>query len=162
MTPSRNRKSAAGNPPPTVRAPVLDPTLRGDDGNVGIIRSPVRAIVLPDPPASPCSSEFSANPPKIVARNSLQQFSAKIRKTAEVCRRHGIAEATLYKWKAKYGGLEVSDAKRFKALEDENRRLKKLLAASLLDNAALKDILGKTVEACGPGFVLSRSVAWSE
>jgi putative transposase len=64
-------------------------------------------------------------------------------KTAEVCRRHGISDATFYKWKAKYGGMEVSDAKRLKALEDENRRLKKLLAESMLDNAALKDILGK-------------------
>ena len=64
-------------------------------------------------------------------------------KIAEVCRRHGISDATFYKWKAKYGGMEVSDAKRLKALEDENRRLKKLLAESMLDNAALKDILGK-------------------
>jgi putative transposase len=64
-------------------------------------------------------------------------------KTAEVCRRHGISDATFYKWKAKYGGMEVSDAKRLKALEDENRRLKKLLAEAMLDNAALKDILGK-------------------
>jgi putative transposase len=64
-------------------------------------------------------------------------------KTAEVCRRHGIAEATLYKWKAKYGGMEVADAKRLRGLEDENRRLKKLLAEAMLDNAALKDILGK-------------------
>src|ERR1700720_4455007 len=63
--------------------------------------------------------------------------------TSEVCRRHGISDATFYKWKAKYGGMEVSDAKRLKALEDENRRLKKLLAESMLDNAALKDILGK-------------------
>jgi putative transposase len=66
-------------------------------------------------------------------------------KTAEVCRRHGIAEAALYKWKAKYGGMEVADAKRLKGLEDENRRLKKLLAEAMLDNAALKDILGKNV-----------------
>jgi putative transposase len=66
-------------------------------------------------------------------------------KSAEVCRRHGIAEAkaTLYKWKAKYGGMEVADAKRLRGLEDENRRLKKLLAEAMLDNAALKDILGK-------------------
>ena len=63
--------------------------------------------------------------------------------TGEVCRRHGISDATLYKWKAKYGGMEVSDAKRLKGLEDENRRLKKLLAEAMLDNAALKDILGK-------------------
>jgi putative transposase len=63
--------------------------------------------------------------------------------TAEVCRRHGISDATFYKWKAKYGGLEVSEARRLKSLEDENRRLKKLLAESMLDNAALKDLLGK-------------------
>ncbi len=66
-------------------------------------------------------------------------------KTAEVCRRHGISDATFYKWKAKYGGLEVSEARRLKALEDENRRLKKLLAEAMLDNAALKDVLGKNV-----------------
>ena len=64
-------------------------------------------------------------------------------KTPEVCRRQGISDATFYKWKAKYGGLEVSEARRLKSLEDENRRLKKLLAEAMLDNAALKDILGK-------------------
>ena len=64
-------------------------------------------------------------------------------KTQEVCRRHGISDATFYTWKAKYGGLEVSEARRLKSLEDENRRLKKLLAEAMLDNAALKDILGK-------------------
>jgi putative transposase len=63
----------------------------------------------------------------------------------EVCRRHGISSATFYKWKAKYGGLDVSEARRLKSLEDENRRLKKLLAESMLDNAALKDLLGKNV-----------------
>jgi putative transposase len=66
-------------------------------------------------------------------------------KTEEVCRRHGISDATFYKWKSKYGGLEVSEARRLRALEDENRRLKKLLAESMLDNAALKDLLGKNV-----------------
>ena len=66
-------------------------------------------------------------------------------KTEEVCRRHGISSATFYKRKSKYGGLEVSDTKRLKALEDENRRLKRLLADSMLDNAALKDLLGKNV-----------------
>ena len=60
-----------------------------------------------------------------------------------MCRRHGISSATLYKWKAKYGGLDVSEARRLKSLEDENRRLKKLLAESMLDNAALKDLLAK-------------------
>jgi putative transposase len=66
-------------------------------------------------------------------------------KTPEVCRRHGISDATFYKWKAKYGGLEVSEARRLKSLEDENRRLKKLLAEAMLDNAALKDLVGKNV-----------------
>jgi putative transposase len=62
-----------------------------------------------------------------------------------VCRKHGISSATFYKWKARYGGLEVSDAKRLKALEDENAKLKKLLAEAMLDNAMLKDIAAKNV-----------------
>ena len=64
-------------------------------------------------------------------------------KTADVCRKHGISSATLYKWKGKYGGLEVSDAKRLKALEHENVKLKKLLAEAMLDNAMLKEIAVK-------------------
>jgi putative transposase len=64
-------------------------------------------------------------------------------KTAELCRRHGISSATFYAWKAKFGGMEVSDAKRLKALEEENARLKRLLADSLLDQAALKDLLSR-------------------
>ena len=64
-------------------------------------------------------------------------------KTAEVCRKHGISDATFYKWKAKYGGLDVSDAKRLKALEAENAKLKRLLAEAMLDNAMLKDIASK-------------------
>ncbi len=63
--------------------------------------------------------------------------------TAEVCRKHGISQATFYKWKAKFGGLEVSDARRLKALEDENAKLKKLLAEAMLDNAMLKDVASK-------------------
>ena len=63
--------------------------------------------------------------------------------TGEVCRRHGISDATFYKWKAKYGGMEVSEAKRLKALEEENAKLKKLLAEAMLDNAILKDIAAK-------------------
>jgi putative transposase len=63
--------------------------------------------------------------------------------TAEVCRRYGISSATFYTWKSKYGGLEVSEARRLKALEDENRRLKKLLAEAMLDNAMLKDVASK-------------------
>ena len=64
-------------------------------------------------------------------------------KTAEVCRRHGVSDATFYKWKARYGGLEVSEARRLKALEDENARLKRLLAEAMLDNAMLKDVAAK-------------------
>ena len=64
-------------------------------------------------------------------------------KVGDLCRRHGISGATFYKWKAKFGGMEASDAKRLRTLEDENRRLKKLLAEQMLDNAALKDLVGK-------------------
>ena len=63
--------------------------------------------------------------------------------TADVCRRHGISSATFYKWKAKFGGLEVSEAKRLRQLEDENTKLKKLLAEAMLDNAMLKEITAK-------------------
>lgn len=63
--------------------------------------------------------------------------------TADVCRRHGISGATFYKWKSKFGGMDVSDAKRLKSLEDENGRLKKLLAEAMLDNAMLKDVASK-------------------
>ncbi len=63
--------------------------------------------------------------------------------TSDVCRKHGISSATFYKWKAKYGGLDVSEARRLRSLEDENRRLKKLLAETMLDNAMLKDIASK-------------------
>ena len=64
-------------------------------------------------------------------------------KVAEVCRKHGISDATYYNWKSKFGGMTVSDAQRLKALEAENAKLKKLLAESLLDNAALKDVLDR-------------------
>lgn len=63
--------------------------------------------------------------------------------TADVCRRHGISGATFYKWKAKFGGLEVTEAKRLRALEEENAKLKKLLAEAMLDIAVLKDISTK-------------------
>ena len=63
--------------------------------------------------------------------------------TSELCRKHGLSPATFYKLKAKYGGLEVSDARRLRQLEDENGKLKRLLAESVLDNAILKDLLGK-------------------
>jgi putative transposase len=64
-------------------------------------------------------------------------------KTADLARKHGISEATLYNWKARYGGMDVSDAKRLRSLEEENRKLKKLLAESMLDQAALKELLTK-------------------
>lgn len=62
---------------------------------------------------------------------------------ADLCRKHGVSNASIYKWKAKYGGMDISEAKRLKALEDENARLKRLLADAMLDNSALKDLLGK-------------------
>ena len=62
---------------------------------------------------------------------------------SELCRKHGVSDASIYKWKAKFGGMDVSEAKRLKTLEDENTKLKRLLADAMLDNAALKDLLGK-------------------
>ena len=62
---------------------------------------------------------------------------------AEVCRKHGISSATFYKLKAKYGGMDVSDARRLKQLEDENAKLKRLFAETMLDVVVLKDLLGK-------------------
>ena len=64
-------------------------------------------------------------------------------KVGELCRRHGISGATYYKWKSKYGGMDATEAVKLRSLEDENRRLKKLLAETLLDNAALKDLIRK-------------------
>jgi putative transposase len=83
-------------------------------------------------------SRFSEE--QIIAILREQEAGAK---TVEVCRKHGISDATFYKWKSKYGGLEASDAKRLKALEDENAKLKRLLAEAMLDNAMLKDIASK-------------------
>lgn len=64
-------------------------------------------------------------------------------KPTQLCRKHGISEATYYNWKAKFGGMTVSDAQRLKALEQENNKLKRLLAESMLDNAALKELLSR-------------------
>ena len=83
--------------------------------------------------------------------NETKQFSEEDHRkkeqeadpTAEVCRRHGISSATFYKWKSKFGGLEVSDARRLRTLEQENSRLKKLLAEAMLDNVVLKDLASK-------------------
>ena len=62
---------------------------------------------------------------------------------ADLCRKHGVSSPTVYKWKAKFGGMEVSEGKRLRALEDENAKLKRMLADAMLDNVALKDLLGK-------------------
>ena len=62
---------------------------------------------------------------------------------ADLCRRHGVSDATFYKWRSKYGGMEVSDAKKLKALEAENAKLKKLLAEQMMDVSTLKEMLGK-------------------
>jgi putative transposase len=79
-------------------------------------------------------------PDQIIA--VLKQFEAGV-KTSDLCREHGISDATLYNWKAKYGGLEVSDVVRLKSLEDENRRLKQIVADQTLDIQALKGVLSK-------------------
>ena len=68
------------------------------------------------------------------------EFGAK---TADLCRKHAISEATFYNWKSKFGGMDVSEARRLKAIESENAKLKRLLADAMLDNAALKDLLSK-------------------
>ncbi len=82
-------------------------------------------------------------------RFSEEQIIAIIReheagaKVGELCRRHGVSSTTLYKWKAKFAGMTVPEARRLRSLEDENRRLKHLLAESMLDNQALKGLLAK-------------------
>ncbi|TCN17282.1 putative transposase [Sinorhizobium americanum] len=77
---------------------------------------------------------------QIIAVLKEQEVGAKV---ADLCRKHGISEATFYNWKAKYGGMEASEAKRLKALEEENAKLKKLLAEQMLDAAALRELLAK-------------------
>jgi putative transposase len=82
-------------------------------------------------------------------RHSEEQIIAILKeadngvKTTELCRQHGIVEQTLYRWKAKYGGMEVSDAKKLLQLEEENRKLKSVVAELTVDNRALKDVLGR-------------------
>jgi putative transposase len=82
-------------------------------------------------------------------RFSEEQIIAVLReheagaKAADLARKHGVSEATLYNWKAKFGGLDVSEAKRLRALEDENGKLKRLLADSMLDASALRELLAK-------------------
>ncbi len=83
------------------------------------------------------------------SRFSEEQIIAILREqeagvaVTELCRKHGLSSPTFYKWKAKYGGLDVSEARRLRALEEENAKLKRLLAEAMLDNVALKDLLGR-------------------
>jgi len=80
-------------------------------------------------------------------------------KTADLARRHGVSEATIYNWKSKYGGLEVSEARRLRELESENAKLKRLLADTMLDNVALKDLIAKKFcrpPPCGKLWLISR------
>ena len=77
---------------------------------------------------------------QIIAVLRQHEAGAKI---TDVCRKHGVSDATFYKWKAKYGGMEVSDARRLKVLEQENAKLKKLLAEAMLDNAILRDVAAR-------------------
>ena len=72
----------------------------------------------------------------------LKEHEAGV-KTADLCRKHGISQQTFYNWKSKYGGMDVAEARKLKQLQDENGKLKKLLADAMLDNAALKDLLAK-------------------
>jgi putative transposase len=83
-----------------------------------------------------------AGGPKFGLSAVLKEHAAGL-SAAELCRKYGVSEPTFYKWRSRYGGMEVSDARKLKALEDENRRLKKLLAESMLDAATLKEMLGK-------------------
>ena len=78
----------------------------------------------------------------------LKEHEAGI-SVADLCRKHGVSDASIYKWKAKFGGMDVSEAKRLRTLEDENTRLKRMLADAMLDNAALKDLLGRSGDARG-------------
>ena len=84
--------------------------------------------------------QSTSNEEKLTAMLREQEGGVK---TADVCRKHGISSATFFKWKSKYGGLDVSDARRLKILEDENRKLKKLLAETMLDIAMLKELNSK-------------------
>jgi putative transposase len=73
---------------------------------------------------------------------ALKEHAAGL-SAAELCRKYGVSDATFYKWRSRFGGMEISEARRLKGLEDENRKLKKLLAESMLDVATLKEMLGK-------------------
>jgi putative transposase len=103
----------------------------------GLLPRPAPPALLPHIEQGP---EHEAQP--LFGRADHRDFEAGV-SVADLCRKYGVSDASIYKWKAKFGGLEVSEAKRLKTLEDENTRLKRLLADAMLDNAALKDLLGK-------------------
>ena len=94
-------------------------------------------------PASMKPSRFTEE--QIIGILRDQKAGAKM---ADVCHKHGISSATFCKWKVKYGGLDVSNAKRLRSLEGENAKLRRLLAEAMLDNAMLKDIASKNGDAC--------------
>jgi putative transposase len=83
-------------------------------------------------------SRFSEG--QVIAILKEQELGVSV---ADLCRKHGVSDASIYKWKAKFGGMDVSDARRLRTLEDENAKLKRMLADAMLDNVALKDLLGK-------------------
>ena len=85
-------------------------------------------------------------------------------KTSELCRKHGMSEATFYKWKAKYAGLTLNELKRLRSIEEENRRLKQIVAQQALDNWSLKELLAKTSEAQGEedGSDICHREPWAE
>jgi putative transposase len=85
-----------------------------------------------------CKSRFTEE--QII--KALKEHAAGL-SAADVCRKHGISDATFYKWRSRFGGMEISDARKLKALEDENRKLKKLLAETMLDASTLKEMLTK-------------------
>jgi putative transposase len=88
----------------------------------------------PEHEAHPLSEE------QIIAILKEQETGVSV---ADLCRKHGVSDASIYKWKAKFGGMDVSEARRLRTLEDENAKLKRMLADAMLDNVALKDLLGK-------------------
>jgi putative transposase len=100
----------------------------------------VQGAQLPNPGGEPAMKGTRHSEEQIIA--ILKQGEAGLT-TAELCRQHGITEQTYYRWKAKYGGMESGDAKKMKQLEDENRKLKHVVAELTLDNRALKDVLSK-------------------
>ena len=116
-----------------VRAPVLADQHLGASGLLGIDGLANQRIEM----------DFVAGEMKIYPSKAANEEHEAGTKTADLARKHGISEATIYNWKARFGGMDVSEAKRLKALEEENAKLKKLLAEQMLDAAALRELLSK-------------------